>query len=88
LPSDSIHVEYSLEYGTNILEIHRDAIKHGDRVLIVDDLLATGGSARAAIQLVEQLGGVVVGVVFLVELLFLKGIEQLAGYEVFSVIKY
>ncbi len=88
LPSDAISVEYSLEYGTNKLEMHRDAINPGDRVLVVDDLLATGGSARAAIQLVEQLGGVVVGVVFLIELLFLEGIEQLAGYEVFSAIKY
>ena len=88
LPSDAISVEYSLEYGTNKLEMHRDAITPGDRVLIVDDLLATGGSARAAIQLVKQLGGVVVGVAFLIELQFLKGIEQLAGYEVFSAIKY
>jgi adenine phosphoribosyltransferase len=88
LPGDAIGVEYSLEYGTNRLEIHRDAINPGDRVLLVDDLLATGGSARAAIQLVEQLGGVVVGVAFLIELLFLNGIEQLAGYEVFSAIKY
>jgi adenine phosphoribosyltransferase len=88
LPSDAISVEYSLEYGTNKLEMHRDAINPGDRILLVDDLLATGGSARAAIQLVEQLGGVVVGVAFLIELLFLKGSEQLAGYEIFSAIKY
>lgn len=88
LPSEVVSIEYSLEYGTNTLEMHRDAIKPGQRVLIVDDLLATGGSAKAAIHLVEQLGGQVVGVAFLIELEFLKGMEQLAGYPVFSAIKF
>jgi len=87
LPAETISVEYTLEYGTNTLEIHRDAIQPGQRVLLVDDLLATGGSARAAIDLVEQLGGKVVGLGFLIELTFLRGIEKLAGYEVFSILK-
>lgn len=88
LPADVISVEYSLEYGSNTLEMHRDAIEAGQRVLLVDDLLATGGSAKAAIELIERLGGRVVGVAFLIELTFLHGIENLAGYDVFSVIKY
>jgi len=87
LPAETISVEYTLEYGTNTLEIHRDAIQPGQRVLLVDDLLATGGSARAAIDLVEQLGGKVVGLGFLIELTFLRGIEKLEGYEVFSILK-
>lgn len=88
LPAETIRVEYTLEYGANILEMHRDAILPGQRVLLVDDLLATGGSARAAVKLVEQLGGQVVGIAFLVNLTFLKGIDNLAGYEVFSVIDF
>jgi adenine phosphoribosyltransferase len=79
LPAETIRQEYSLEYGTNVLEMHKDAIKPGQRVLIVDDLLATGGSAHATINLVEQLGGRVVGLAFLVELLFLHGTEKLQG---------
>lgn len=87
LPSSTIQVEYSLEYGTNTLEMHTDAIRPGERLLLVDDLLATGGSARAAIDLVQQLGGVVVGLAFLVELESLGGVEKLTGYDVFSAIK-
>ena len=88
LPAETIGVEYSLEYGTNSLEMHKDAIAPGDRALVVDDLLATGGSAKAAIDLVEKLGGQVVGAAFVVELEFLKGAEKLKGYDLFSLIKY
>jgi adenine phosphoribosyltransferase len=88
LPAKTISVEYSLEYGTNTLQMHIDAITPGQRVLIVDDLLATGGSAKAAIELVERLGGVVVGLAFLIELKFLRGAEKLKGYEVFSLIGF
>lgn len=88
LPAQTISAEYSLEYGINRLEIHTDAIRAGERVLVVDDLLATGGSARAAVELVERLGGKVVGVAFLIELLFLNGMDKLAGYNAFSVIQY
>jgi adenine phosphoribosyltransferase len=86
LPSESVGVEYSLEYGTNRLEMHRDAIQPGERVLIVDDLLATGGSAAAAVNLVEKLGGTVQGLVFLIELEFLQGREALSGYDVVSIL--
>ena len=75
-PHQTVTVEYELEYGTNIVEIHTDAIKPGQRVLIVDDLLATGGTVSAAMELVEKLGGHVAGIAFLVELTFLKGREQ------------
>lgn len=88
LPSQTIAVEYTLEYGSNRLEMHTDAIKPGERVLIVDDLLATGGSAKATIELAETLGGQVVGAAFVVELLALKGIERLAGYPVYSLVKF
>lgn len=88
LPADTIQVEYSLEYGTNTIEMHRDAIQPGERVLLVDDLLATGGSARACIDLVERLGGVVVALAFLIELEFLKGAEKVAEYDVYSVIQF
>ena len=88
LPWQSIGAEYSLEYGTARLEVHTDAIAPGQRVLVVDDLLATGGTARATAQLVEQLGGKVLGIAFLVELGFLNGREKLAGYEVSSLIKF
>ncbi len=87
LPADTIRAEYSLEYGSNVLEIHKDAVQPGQRVLVVDDLLATGGTAKATVELVEKLGGEVVGVAFLIELEFLHGIDQLEGYDVFSVIK-
>jgi adenine phosphoribosyltransferase len=88
LPADCFEVKYSLEYGSNTLAIHRDAIGLGERVLIVDDLLATGGTAEATISLVRQLGGEVVGLDFLVELKGLNGREKLAGYNVHSTILY
>jgi len=88
LPAANIRVTYDLEYGTDSLEIHKDAIQPGQRVLIVDDLLATGGTALATCQLVENLGGVVSGVAFVIELRFLKGRERLAKYDIFSVLQY
>ena len=88
LPSETLRQEYALEYGMDSIEIHRDAIAPGDRVLVHDDLLATGGTARAACRLVESLGGTVVGVCFLVELSFLGGRGQLKGYDVTSLIDY
>ncbi len=88
LPAEKIAASYTLEYGTNVLEMHADAIEPGQRVLIVDDLLATGGSAKATAELVERLGGEVVGFVFLIELTDLRGIDKLKGYEVFSLIEY
>ena len=88
LPADKIQVAYQLEYGTERLEMHTDAVRPGQRVLIVDDLIATGGSANAARQMVEQLGGHVAGFAFLIELTFLNGRETLQGYDVYSVIQY
>jgi adenine phosphoribosyltransferase len=88
LPAETITVEYALEYGSNTLEIHRDAIGAGQRVLIVDDLLATGGTVKGTIELVERLKGDVVGLGFLVELDFLKGRDRLDGRRVTSVIRY
>ena len=88
LPAETITVEYALEYGSNTLEIHRDAIQAGQKVLIVDDLLATGGTVKGTIELVERLKGEVVGLGFLVELEFLKGRDRLEGRRVTSVIKY
>jgi adenine phosphoribosyltransferase len=88
LPAETITVEYALEYGSNTLEIHRDAIEPGQRVLIVDDLLATGGTVRGTIDLVERLHGEVVGLGFLVELDFLKGRDRLPGRRVESVVRY
>src|SRR3982075_3195867 len=88
LPGEVISSEYELEYGTNTLELHSDAIKKGDRVLIVDDLLATGGTVSATIELVERLEGKVVGVAFLVELMALKGRDRLQDYEVISLLKF
>ena len=88
LPAETVRAEYSLEYGTNTLEIHKDAIKPGQKVLVVDDLLATGGTTLATVQLVEKLKGQVVGVVFLIELTFLHGREKLKGYEVYSQIQF
>ena len=88
LPAETITVEYALEYGSNTLEIHRDAIAPGQRVLIIDDLLATGGTVGGTIELVERLKGEVVGLGFLVELEFLKGRDRLGGRRVTSVIKY
>lgn len=88
LPAECASISYDLEYGQDTLQIHRDAVGDGHRVIIADDLLATGGTARAVVDLVEQLGGVVVGLVFVVELEFLPGREKLAGYDVRSLIKY
>ncbi len=88
LPAQTISESYQLEYGTNTLEIHVDSIQKGQRVLIVDDLLATGGTAKATCNLVERLGGVVAGIAFLVELTFLNGRNQLKEYDVHSLLKY
>lgn len=88
LPRETISCEYSLEYGTNTLCMHRDAIKKGQKVLIIDDLLATGGTVKAAISMIEELGGEVVGCGFLIELEELKGRELLKDYKVKSLIKY
>ena len=88
LPSECASVSYDLEYGQDTLEIHRDAVGEGHRVLIADDLLATGGTAKAVVDLIEGLGGVVVGLGFVVELEFLPGREKLNGYDVRSLLKY
>ncbi|MCG3208851.1 MAG: Adenine phosphoribosyltransferase [Anaerolineae bacterium] len=88
LPAETISESYALEYGTNTLQIHLDGITPGQRVLVVDDLLATGGTAQATCRLVERLGGVVAGVAFLIELTFLNGRDKLQGYDVFSLLKY
>lgn len=88
LPRETIKVEYGLEYGKDALTIHKDAIKSGQRVLITDDLLATGGTIDATIKLVEQLGGVVAGIAFLIELSYLDGREKLKGYDIFTLMKY
>lgn len=88
LPAETARVEYSLEYGTDSLEVHKDAIQPGQRVLILDDVLATGGTAAAVAQLVDNLGGSVIGLGFVIELDFLNGREKLAGRELFSLIHY
>jgi adenine phosphoribosyltransferase len=88
LPWKSIRTEYELEYGSNVLEVHDDALDPGDRVLIVDDVLATGGSAAATVRLVEQLGGKVVAIAVVAELSFLNGRERLADYEVTSLVQF
>ena len=88
LPAATARATYNLEYGQDALEMHRDAITPGQEVLIIDDLLATGGTAAAVAHLVESLGGRVAGIGFLVELEFLKGREKLINYEVYSVLKY
>lgn len=88
LPADRTSITYDLEYGTDTLEIHTDAVKQGSRVLIVDDLLATGGTAGAVTRLVEGLGGTVAGLGFVVELTFLGGREKLSGYDVYSLLQY
>ncbi len=88
LPAPSIKEEYDLEYGTDSLEIHKDAISEGENILIVDDLLATGGTAAATVKLVERLGGKVVGIGFLIELTFLNGQEKFKEYNMYSSVKY
>jgi adenine phosphoribosyltransferase len=88
LPWETVSAEYELEYGTDSLELHADAIAEGARVLIHDDLLATGGTAHAKVELVEKLGGEVVGIAFVIELAFLHGRDRLQGYDVHSLITY
>ena len=88
LPHQKISEAYALEYGSAVLEIHKDAVKPGQALVIVDDLLATGGTARTTANLVEKLGGKVVGISFLIELKFLKGAENLAEYDVVSHLKF
>jgi len=88
LPADTVRATYDLEYGQGALEMHRDAISPGQEVLIIDDLLATGGTAAAVAQLVESLGGRVAGLGFLIELEFLKGREKISRYDVYTVLKY
>jgi adenine phosphoribosyltransferase len=88
LPHETVRAEYALEYGTDALELHTDAVAHGARVLVHDDLLATGGTAKALCELVEQLSGQVVGCHFLIELAFLDGRSRLSGYDVRSLISY
>ena len=88
LPAECVSVSYDLEYGTDSLEMHKDAVGQGHRVLIVDDLLATGGTAAAAARMVREAGGTVAGLGFVVELTFLNGRQKLAGYEVFSLLQY
>jgi adenine phosphoribosyltransferase len=88
LPAECICMEYELEYGTDKIEVHKDAIEEGDKVLIADDLLATGGTMKAACQLVESLGGDVVGCAFVVELTDLKGRDKLEGYKLFKLVDF
>ena len=88
LPGETISVEYALEYGTNTLEIHKDAIGAGQRVLVVDDLLATGGTVLGTIELIRQLKAEIVGLSFLVELLFLKGRDRLSDHDIHSIVQY
>jgi len=88
LPRETAKESYDLEYGSNSLEIHKDAIKPGQRVLIVDDVLATGGTVEAACRLVRSLGGEIVGIEFLIELTFLNGRNKITGYDIFSLISY
>ena len=88
LPSETIEAVYDLEYGTDSLQVHADAFPDGSRVIVLDDVLATGGTAAAKIELVEQLGGTVVGALFVIELEFLHGRDRLEGYDVHSLIAY
>jgi adenine phosphoribosyltransferase len=88
LPWETVEATYELEYGVDSLEVHRDAVTPGARVIVLDDVLATGGTAKAKCELVEQLGGIVAGVAFVIELTFLNGRDRLAGYDVHSLIQY
>src|SRR5437868_13902126 len=88
LPAETARVTYQLEYGTDSLEVHKDAVEHAQRVIIVDDLLATGGTANATVQLVKSLGAEIAGLGFVVELDFLNGRQKLAGHDVFSLLHY
>lgn len=88
LPRETVSYHYDLEYGSNTLSMHSDAIRQGQRVVIVDDLLATGGTVQATIKLVEKLGGIVVGCIFLIELEALQGRQHLGNYDVLTLLKY
>lgn len=88
LPAETVALDYTLEYGTNTIEIHKDAIDPGERVLVFDDVLATGGTVQATCKLVEKLGGKIVGCVFVSDLTYLNGREKLKGYDVFSLVQY
>jgi adenine phosphoribosyltransferase len=88
LPAETVRQEYALEYGTDAVEIHKDAVTKGERILLHDDLLATGGTVTAACKLVENLGATIIGLSFLIELSFLKGRDRLGAYDVFSIIQY
>jgi adenine phosphoribosyltransferase len=88
LPWSTVEATYELEYGTDTLEVHSDALGDGSRVIVLDDVLATGGTAKAKIDLVEQLGGTVVGALFVIELAFLHGRDRLDGYDVHALIAY
>jgi adenine phosphoribosyltransferase len=88
LPWETVEAQFELEYGTDTLQVHRDAFAEGARVIVLDDVLATGGTAKAKIELVEKLGAEVVGALFVIELEFLRGREKLAGYEVHSLVRY
>ncbi len=88
LPRETVEATYDLEYGTDSLQVHRDAVPAGARVIVLDDVLATGGTARAKVELVEGLGGIVAGVLFVIELDFLNGRERLSGYDVHSLVHY
>ena len=88
LPGDKISICYDLEYGTNTIEMHSDSISEGERVFIIDDVLATGGTANATISLIEQLGGVITGLAFLIELTFLEGRKNLSGRSVHNLLEY
>jgi len=88
LPRETVEATYALEYGTDSLQVHRDAVPEHTRVIVLDDVLATGGTARAKVQLVEQLGGVVAGVLFVIELDFLHGRDKLSDYDVHALIHY
>ena len=88
LPRETVEATYALEYGTDSLQVHRDAVTPGARVIVLDDVLATGGTARAKVELVEELGGIVVGVLFVIELTFLEGRKRLEGHDVHALIQY
>jgi adenine phosphoribosyltransferase len=88
LPRETVEATYALEYGTDSLQVHRDAVAPGSRVIVLDDVLATGGTARAKVELVEGLQGVVAGVLFVIELQFLHGRDKLSGYDVHSLVQY
>jgi adenine phosphoribosyltransferase len=88
LPCETVEIEYDLEYGSAVIEMHKDSIKPGQKVVIIDDLLATGGTVEAAVKLIEKLGGEVVGLAFVIELDGLNGREKLKGYKVFNLLNY